>query len=74
VGEGGTRDCRLELADVDSIDSTGAAALTVWQRKLRRAGRRLVLFRPNGRVRRMLRQAGLLHLETSDVLEPGQPA
>jgi N-acetylglucosaminyldiphosphoundecaprenol N-acetyl-beta-D-mannosaminyltransferase len=74
VGEGGTHDCRLELAEVDAIDSTGAAALTVWQRKLRRAGHRLVLFRPNGRVRRMLRQAGLAHLETSDVVEPGQPA
>ncbi len=74
VGEGGTRDCRLELAEVETIDSTGVAALTVWQRKLRRAGRRLVLFRPNGRVRRLLREAGLSHLETSDVAESGLSA
>jgi anti-anti-sigma regulatory factor len=74
VGEGGTRDCRLELAEVDTLDSTGAAALTVWQRRLRRAGHRLVLFRPNGRVRQALRQAGLDHLETSDILEPSEAA
>lgn len=72
LGEDGTRDCRLELSEVRSLDSTGVAALTVWQRKLRRAGRRLVLFRPNGRVRRLLRQAGLLHLETSDGFGPGR--
>jgi N-acetylglucosaminyldiphosphoundecaprenol N-acetyl-beta-D-mannosaminyltransferase len=71
VGEGGTRDCRLDLAAVEDIDSTGVAALTVWQRTLRRAGRRLVLFRPNGRVRRLLQEAGLTHLE---ILEPGQMA
>ncbi|HWA25819.1 MAG TPA: WecB/TagA/CpsF family glycosyltransferase [Lacunisphaera sp.] len=65
LGEG-ARNCRLELADVDSLDSTGIAALTVWQRRLRRAGRRLVLFRPNRRVRQLLREAGLWHLETSD--------
>ena len=72
LGDDGSRDCRLELSEVQSLDSTGVAALTVWQRKLRRAGRRLVLFRPNGRVRRLLRQAGLLHLETSDGLGPGR--
>jgi exopolysaccharide biosynthesis WecB/TagA/CpsF family protein/anti-anti-sigma factor len=72
VGEGGTRDCQLDLAEVDALDSTGAAALTVWQRRLRRAGHRLVLFRPNGRVRQVLRQAGLGHLETSEILEPSQ--
>ncbi len=71
LGEDGSRDCRLELTEVQSLDSTGVAALTVWQRKLRRAGRRLVLFRPNGRVRRLLQQAGLLHLETSDGIGPG---
>lgn len=74
VGEDGTRDCWLELADLDSLDSTGAAALTVWQRKLRRAGHRLVLFRPNEHVRQLLHQAGLTHLETSDLSEPGQAA
>lgn len=74
VGEGGRCDCRLDLTGVDSIDSTGAAALTVWQRRLRRTGRRLVLFRPNGRVRHLLRQAGLNHLETSDFPELGQNA
>jgi len=72
LGEDGSRDCRLELSGVDSLDSTGVAALTVWQRKLRRAGRRLVLFRPNGHVRRLLRQAGLLHLETSDGVGAGR--
>jgi N-acetylglucosaminyldiphosphoundecaprenol N-acetyl-beta-D-mannosaminyltransferase len=66
IGEGAC-DCLLDLAGVSSIDSTGAAALTVWQRRLKRAGHRLVLFRPSGHVRQLLRQAGLTHLETSDI-------
>jgi N-acetylglucosaminyldiphosphoundecaprenol N-acetyl-beta-D-mannosaminyltransferase len=70
VGEGAC-DCLLDLTGVNALDSTGAAALTVWQRRLKRAGHRLVLFRPNGRIRQLLRQAGLAHLETSDIAEPG---
>ena len=69
VGEGGACDCLLDLAGVDFIDSTGAAALTVWHRQLQRAGRRLVLFRPKERVRRLLREAGLTQFETSDMAE-----
>ena len=48
--------------------------IRVFKIDLMLAGRRLVLFRPNGRVRQLLRQAGLTHLETSDILEPGQVA
>ncbi len=68
IGEGGC-DCRLDLALVDFIDSTGAAALAVWQRQLRQAGHRLVLVRPSRVVRRLLRDAGLMQIEISEAAE-----
>lgn len=66
--------CRLDLAAVNFIDATGAAALALWHRQLRRRGRRFVLCRPSEPVRRLLRQAGLTHFETTDALDRAQAA
>jgi N-acetylglucosaminyldiphosphoundecaprenol N-acetyl-beta-D-mannosaminyltransferase len=55
-------DCRLDVSGVSFIDDYAAAALTVWHRRLRRAGHRLVLV-ASGRAQRLLRQACLEHLE-----------
>lgn len=52
-------DCRIDLGGVNFIDATGAAALTVWRRVLRRKGHRLVLDGPRGQVERLLRPLGL---------------
>jgi N-acetylglucosaminyldiphosphoundecaprenol N-acetyl-beta-D-mannosaminyltransferase len=60
------RDCRLDLERVDFIDSTAAAVLAVWQRRLRGAGRRLVLVRPSDAVVRLLRWAGMNGLEVAE--------
>ncbi len=69
LGEGHC-DCRLDLGGVSFIDSTAAAALAVWHRRLRRAGHRLLLVAPAGRLGDLLRQAGLRHLETEDNPRP----
>lgn len=52
-------DCELDLSGVDFIDSTGAAALTVWRRMLQRKGHRLRLVGPPDRLARLLRSIGL---------------
>lgn len=57
---GEERDCLLDLAGVDFIDSTGAALLVARQKELHHAGHRLVLFRPSAPVRRSLGWMGLL--------------
>lgn len=57
-------DCRVDLANVQFVDSTGLAALSLWRRKLLRRGRRFVLWRPSGPVRRLLEQAGLTRFAT----------
>jgi N-acetylglucosaminyldiphosphoundecaprenol N-acetyl-beta-D-mannosaminyltransferase len=59
------RDCRLDLERVDFIDSTAAAVLAVWHRKLRAAGHRLILVRPSETVLRLLRGAGLNGFEVT---------
>jgi len=51
--------CVLDLAAVKSIDSTGLAFLTHWQRRLARARRNLILFRPSLPVRTALAQMRL---------------
>jgi N-acetylglucosaminyldiphosphoundecaprenol N-acetyl-beta-D-mannosaminyltransferase len=56
-------DCRLDVDGVNFIDDYAAAALTVWHRRLRRAGHRLVLVASAERALRALRQACLEHLE-----------
>ncbi|SDS42549.1 anti-anti-sigma factor/polymer biosynthesis protein, WecB/TagA/CpsF family [Opitutus sp. GAS368] len=53
-------DCLLDLAEVDFIDSTGAALLVARQKQQHQAGRRLVLFRPSEPVRRSLGRMNLL--------------
>jgi N-acetylglucosaminyldiphosphoundecaprenol N-acetyl-beta-D-mannosaminyltransferase len=58
----GRCDCRLDVRGVNFIDDYAAAALTVWHRRLRRAGHRLVLV-ASERTQRLLRQACLEHLE-----------
>ncbi|HTL67389.1 MAG TPA: WecB/TagA/CpsF family glycosyltransferase [Lacunisphaera sp.] len=65
----GWGDCELDLADVEVIDSTGAAALIVWRRELRRRGRRLTIVRARGRVGRQLATFGPADLATG-VLAP----
>ncbi|MBI3885791.1 MAG: WecB/TagA/CpsF family glycosyltransferase [Opitutae bacterium] len=57
-GEG--RDCRLDLAWVDFVDSTGVALLAALQKQFHRGGRRLALCRPSNAVRRAFGQLGLL--------------
>jgi hypothetical protein len=69
----GRCDCRLDVTDVNFIDDYAAAALTVWHRRLRRAGRRLVLVAGTGRTLRLLRRACLEHLEIHRPA-PGFPA
>lgn len=59
----GRCDCRLDLDGVNFIDDYAAAALTVWHRRLRRAGHRLVLVASSSRTLRLLRRACLEHLE-----------
>lgn len=59
----GRCDCRLDVSGVNFIDDYAAAALTVWHRRLRRAGRRLVLVAAADRTLRLLKRACLDHLE-----------
>jgi N-acetylglucosaminyldiphosphoundecaprenol N-acetyl-beta-D-mannosaminyltransferase len=56
-------DCRLDVSNVNFIDDYAAAALTVWHRRLRRAGHRLVLVASAKRTLRLLHRACLDHLE-----------
>jgi N-acetylglucosaminyldiphosphoundecaprenol N-acetyl-beta-D-mannosaminyltransferase len=49
------RDCFLPMAGVTSIDSTGIGYLINLQKKLRSAGRKLVLLAPSAQVRRALK-------------------
>jgi len=46
--------CLIDLAQVESIDSTGLAFLLHWQRSLARARRNLILLRPSAAVRSAL--------------------
>ncbi len=64
--EEGEYDCHLDLAGVDFIDSTGAAALAMWRKRLRRAGHRLVLVHPSPLVQRLLQRSGLTPFEVSE--------
>ncbi len=49
------RHCLLDMTNVETIDSTGVAMLLRLQRKIRSAGRHLVLLSPPAHVRRALR-------------------
>lgn len=60
------RDCRLDLERVEFIDSTAAAVLAVWERRLRAAGHRLVLVRPSEAATRLLRGAGITGFEVAE--------
>jgi N-acetylglucosaminyldiphosphoundecaprenol N-acetyl-beta-D-mannosaminyltransferase len=61
--------CQLDLSGVRFIDSTGAALLLQWRRRLRAQGLRLVLFNPSPTVRSALDLLGLTDCFT--VLDPG---
>lgn len=68
IGDG-QHDCLLDLAEVDFIDSTGAALLVARQKQLRQAGHRLVLLRPSDPVRRALGWLGLVpYLELAETV------
>jgi N-acetylglucosaminyldiphosphoundecaprenol N-acetyl-beta-D-mannosaminyltransferase len=69
----GRCDCRLDVSAVNFIDDYAAAALTVWHRRLRRGGHRLVLVASAERTLRLLRRACLEHLEIHRPT-PGLPA
>ncbi len=60
--------CVLDLAAVKSIDSTGLAFLAHWQRRLARARRNLILFRPSLPVRSALAR---MHLTSEFVINYG---
>lgn len=53
------RDCLLDLASVEFIDSTGIGLLIRLQKKIRASGRQLVLLQPSQNVQQALR---LMHL------------
>jgi N-acetylglucosaminyldiphosphoundecaprenol N-acetyl-beta-D-mannosaminyltransferase len=52
----GSEDCQLDLAQVKFLDSTGAALLVQWHRRLQQKGKDLVILNPSAAVR------GTLHL------------
>jgi N-acetylglucosaminyldiphosphoundecaprenol N-acetyl-beta-D-mannosaminyltransferase len=59
--------CLLDLSGVSIIDSTGVGLLLVLQKKMRAAGRELVLAAPSVGVQRAL---GAMHLESDFVIAP----
>ena len=65
------RDCLLEMAGVQFLDATGAGLLVRLHKKLRTAGRFLVLLDPSDAVRRALRMMRLedFFLNASDAVE-----
>jgi N-acetylglucosaminyldiphosphoundecaprenol N-acetyl-beta-D-mannosaminyltransferase len=68
------RDCLLQMANVEFIDSTGIGLLIQLQKKLRAGGRQLILVAPSLAVQRALK---LMHLEeffsaASDMNTAGQ--
>jgi N-acetylglucosaminyldiphosphoundecaprenol N-acetyl-beta-D-mannosaminyltransferase len=54
-----TGHCLLDLAKVESIDSTGLAFLAHWQRRLARVQRNLILLQPSAAVRDALERMNL---------------
>jgi exopolysaccharide biosynthesis WecB/TagA/CpsF family protein/anti-anti-sigma factor len=60
--------CLIDLAGVDSIDSTGLAFLVHWQRRLAQVQRNLILFRPSAAVRTALDR---MHLTEKFVITDG---
>jgi N-acetylglucosaminyldiphosphoundecaprenol N-acetyl-beta-D-mannosaminyltransferase len=52
-------DCQLDLAQVRFLDSTGAAVLVQWRKRLHAHGKRLMLLNPSAGVRRTLQLMGL---------------
>jgi N-acetylglucosaminyldiphosphoundecaprenol N-acetyl-beta-D-mannosaminyltransferase len=72
--ETGGRHCLIELANVKFIDSTAIALLARLEKRLRRAGRQLVLLEPSQAVHRALRLMGLenFFLTATDILDARQ--
>lgn len=67
--------CVIDLAGVESIDSTGLAFLVHWQRRLAQVRRNLILFRPSPPVRAALERMHLTEkFVITDGISPGQPA
>ncbi|MCX6952894.1 MAG: WecB/TagA/CpsF family glycosyltransferase [Verrucomicrobia bacterium] len=64
--------CLIDLAGVESIDSTGLAFLVHWQRRLAQVQRNLILFRPSATVRAALERMHLTEkFVITDGLSPG---
>jgi N-acetylglucosaminyldiphosphoundecaprenol N-acetyl-beta-D-mannosaminyltransferase len=67
--------CLIDLAGVQSIDSTGLAFLAHWQRRLARMQRNLILFRPSPAVRAALEHMHLTEeFVITDGMSPAQQA
>lgn len=68
---GADRHCLLELAETNSMDSTGVAALVRLKKQLRLSGRQLILLSPSPAVRRALKAMRLEQLfeVATDALE-----
>jgi N-acetylglucosaminyldiphosphoundecaprenol N-acetyl-beta-D-mannosaminyltransferase len=67
--------CLIDLAGVESIDSTGLAFLVHWQRRLAQARRNLILFRPSMAVRSALERMHLTEkFVITDGISPGSGA
>ena len=62
--------CLIDLAGVKSIDSTGLAFLSHWQRRLAQGRRNLILFRPSTPVRSALEH---MHLTEQFIITDGGP-
>lgn len=60
--------CVIDLAGVESIDSTGLAFLVHWQRRLAQVQRNLILFRPSTTVHAALER---MHLTEKFVITDG---
>lgn len=60
--------CVIDLAGVESIDSTGLAFLVHWQRRLAQVQRNLILLRPSATVRAALER---MHLTEKFVITDG---
>ncbi|MBI4622442.1 MAG: WecB/TagA/CpsF family glycosyltransferase [Verrucomicrobia bacterium] len=67
--------CLIDLAGVQSIDSTGLAFLAHWQRRLAQVQRNLILFRPSAAVRSALERMRLTEqFVITDGTSPGPRA
>ncbi len=67
--------CLVDLSEIQSIDSTGVAFLALWQKRLAKRRRNLILFCPSAAVRTALTSAGIIEqFIITDGVKPGPSA